>query len=174
MYIANNAAYSSSSYSSFYTYSPPSGYSSGSSSFLAGSYSFTPDEIETFFYKTFVPPGEILFRFTYLSILLLFYTWFLRTSKFSRKKYPVDPPPRSPRSVHQESQVVIRRLLYFLDISFNSNLKEIASRKKHWYCNLSIRTPTAGHHQARVLHLVYTGNTLSQNPREALKDQQRE
>ena len=74
MYIANNAAYSSSSYSSFYTYSPPSGYSSGSSSFLAGSYYFTPDEIETFFYKTFVPPGEILFRFTYLSILLLFYT----------------------------------------------------------------------------------------------------
>ena len=59
IYIANNA-YSSSSYSSFYTYRPPSGYSSGSS-FLAGSYSFTPDEIETFFYKTIIPEGEILF-----------------------------------------------------------------------------------------------------------------
>ena len=73
--IANNAAYSSSSYSSFSTYSPPSGYnSSGSSSFLAGSYFFTPDEIETFFYKPFIPEGEIILSFTYLFIHLLFYT----------------------------------------------------------------------------------------------------
>ena len=80
--IADNAAYSN---SYLYTYSLPSGYSYSSSSFLAGSYYFTPDETETFFYKTFVPPGEILFRFTYWLILLLFYTWFLRTRKFSRK-----------------------------------------------------------------------------------------
>ena len=77
IHIANNAAYSSSSNSFLYTYSPTSGYSSGwRSSFLAGSYYFTPDEIETFFYKTLnIPPeGEILFCFTYLLILLLFYT----------------------------------------------------------------------------------------------------
>ena len=61
IYIVSNAAYSSSSYSSFYTYSPPSGYGYGSSSFLAGSSSFTPDEIETFFYKTFIPESEFLF-----------------------------------------------------------------------------------------------------------------
>ena len=73
IFIANNAAYSSSSYSSFYTYSPPNGYnSSGSSSFLAGSYSFTPDEIETFFYEPFIPEGEIILSFTYLLIDLLF------------------------------------------------------------------------------------------------------
>lgn len=60
IYIANNAAYSSSSYSSFSTYIPPSGYGYGYSSFLAGSHHFTPDEIETFFFKTFVPEGEIL------------------------------------------------------------------------------------------------------------------
>ena len=73
--IANNAAYSSSSYSSFYAYSPPRGYnSSGVSSFLAGSFYFTPDEIETFFYQPLIPEGEIILSFTYLFIHFLFYT----------------------------------------------------------------------------------------------------
>ena len=70
IYIANNAANSSSSYSSFYTYSPPSGYSSGRSSFLAGSSYFRPDEIETFFYKAFIPEGEIILSFIYLLLIL--------------------------------------------------------------------------------------------------------
>ena len=64
IYIANNAAYSSSSYSYHYTYGPPSGYGYGPSSFLAGSSSFTPDEIETFF----IAEGEILLPFIYLLI----------------------------------------------------------------------------------------------------------
>ena len=70
IYIANNAAYSSSSYSYLYTYSPPSGYSSGRSTFLAGSYYFTPNEIETFFYKPFIPKGEIILSFMYLLLIL--------------------------------------------------------------------------------------------------------
>lgn len=64
IYIANNAAYSSSSRSNLYTFRPLSGY--GSTSFLAGSYYFTPDEIETFFYKTFILEGEILFYFSFI------------------------------------------------------------------------------------------------------------
>ena len=57
MYIANNAASSTSSYSNLgYTYSPPSGYSYKSSfsrSFLAGSYyKFRPDEVEVFYETT--------------------------------------------------------------------------------------------------------------------------
>ena len=43
------------------TYSPPSGYSFGStltSSFLAGSYYFNPDEIETFYDATFTSQGR--------------------------------------------------------------------------------------------------------------------
>ena len=63
IYIANNAAYSSSSYSYLYTYRPPSGYGYRGASLLAGSYHFTPDEIETFFYKPFIPEGEILLPF---------------------------------------------------------------------------------------------------------------
>ena len=70
IYIANNAANSSSSYSYFSTYLPPSGYSSGWSSFLAGSYYFTPDEIETFFYKPFIPEGEIILSFIYFLLIL--------------------------------------------------------------------------------------------------------
>ena len=63
IHIANYAAYSSSSYSYLWTYRPPSGYGYGASSFLAGSYTFTPDEIETFFYERFIPEGEILLPF---------------------------------------------------------------------------------------------------------------
>ena len=85
IYIANNAAYSSSSYSYHYTYGPPSGYGYGPSSFLAGSSYFTPDEIETFF----IPKGEILLPFIYLFIIYYFTfnfnTYFLRTTKFSLK-----------------------------------------------------------------------------------------
>jgi len=54
--IVNNAASNTNSYSNLgYTYSPPSGYSYGSSftqSFLAGSYSFRPDEVEVFYETT--------------------------------------------------------------------------------------------------------------------------
>ena len=51
--IYNYASSNSNSYSNLgYTYSPPSGYSYGSTfaqTFLAGSYKFTPDEVETFY-----------------------------------------------------------------------------------------------------------------------------
>ena len=50
--ISNYASSNSDSRSNLgYTYSPPSGYSFGSTfakTFLAGSYQFTPDEVETF------------------------------------------------------------------------------------------------------------------------------
>ena len=53
IYISNYASSNSHSYSDLgYTYSPPSGYSYGSTfaqTFLAGSYLFTPDEVETFY-----------------------------------------------------------------------------------------------------------------------------
>ena len=56
IYIANNAASNTNSNSNLgYTYSPPPGYSYGSSftrSFLAGSYKFRPDEIEVFYETT--------------------------------------------------------------------------------------------------------------------------
>ena len=56
IYISNYAPSSRNSNSNLgYTYSPPSGYSYGSTfavSFLAGSYSFTPDEVETFYETT--------------------------------------------------------------------------------------------------------------------------
>ena len=52
IHISNYASSNTNSYSNLgLTYSPPSGYSYGSTfaqSFLAGSYSFTPDEVETF------------------------------------------------------------------------------------------------------------------------------
>ena len=51
--ISNSASSNSNSYSNLgYTYSPPSGYSYGSTfaqTFLAGSQYFTPDEVETFY-----------------------------------------------------------------------------------------------------------------------------
>ena len=51
--IYNYASSKSNSYSDLgYTYSPPSGYSYSSTfaqTFLAGSYKFTPDEVETFY-----------------------------------------------------------------------------------------------------------------------------
>ena len=51
--ISNYASSNSHSYSRLgWTYSPPSGYSVDSifaQTFLAGSYSFTPDEVETFY-----------------------------------------------------------------------------------------------------------------------------
>ena len=51
--ISNYASSNSNSYSNLgYTYSPPSGYSYGSTfaqTFLAGSYKFKPDEVETFY-----------------------------------------------------------------------------------------------------------------------------
>ena len=54
------------SYNSFsanlgYTYSPPSGYSYGDSfaeTFLAGSYFFNPDEVETFYDVAFTSQGK--------------------------------------------------------------------------------------------------------------------
>ena len=56
IYISNYASSRRNSYSNLgYTYSPPKGYSYGSTfaqSFLAGSYKFTPDEVETFYETT--------------------------------------------------------------------------------------------------------------------------
>ena len=53
IHIHSYASSNSGSYSNLgSTYSPPSGYSLGSTfaqTFLAGSYSFTPDEVETFY-----------------------------------------------------------------------------------------------------------------------------
>ena len=53
IYISNYASSNSNSLSNLgYTYSPPSGYSQGSTfaqTFLAGTYKFTPDEVETFY-----------------------------------------------------------------------------------------------------------------------------
>ena len=53
IYIFSYASSNSNSYSNLgYTYSPPSGYSYYSTfarTFLAGSYNFTPDEVETFY-----------------------------------------------------------------------------------------------------------------------------
>ena len=51
--ISNSASSNSNSYSNLgWTYSPPSGYNYGSTfarTFLAGTYKFTPDEVETFY-----------------------------------------------------------------------------------------------------------------------------
>ena len=56
IYIVDYASSSSSSYTNLgYTYSAPSGYSLGSTftyTFLAGTYNFTPDEVETFYETT--------------------------------------------------------------------------------------------------------------------------
>ena len=56
IYISSYASSGRNSYSNLgYTYSPPRRYSYGSTfaqSFLAGSYSFTPDEVETFYETT--------------------------------------------------------------------------------------------------------------------------
>ena len=56
IYIVNYASSSSSSCTALgYTYSAPSGYSLGSTfsnTFLAGTYYFTPDEVETFYETT--------------------------------------------------------------------------------------------------------------------------
>ena len=64
LYISSYATYSSNSHSDLgFTYSPPSGYSYGSSfarTFLAGSYQFTPDEIETFYNKKFLSQGGLV------------------------------------------------------------------------------------------------------------------
>ena len=53
IHISNSASSNSYSYSNLgYTYSPPSGYSYSSTfaqTFLAGTYKFTPDEVETFY-----------------------------------------------------------------------------------------------------------------------------
>ena len=54
LYIANNADKNKNSYANLgYTYRPPSGYSYGSSNtqaLLAGSYKFTPTEVEVYYY----------------------------------------------------------------------------------------------------------------------------
>ena len=54
--IADNASSNSNSYTNLgNTYSPPSGYSYQSTftkTFLAGTYQFTPDEVETFYETT--------------------------------------------------------------------------------------------------------------------------
>ena len=54
IFITTNAGSSTSSYTDFgYTYRPPSGYSYGSintKALLAGSYHFTPSEIEVFYF----------------------------------------------------------------------------------------------------------------------------
>ena len=56
MYISDFASSNRKSYSNLgNTYSPPSGYSYGSTfarTFLAGTYQFTPGEIETFYETT--------------------------------------------------------------------------------------------------------------------------
>ena len=56
IYIYNYASSNRNSYSDLgYTYSPPSGYSYGNNfaqSFMAGSFNFTPDEVETFYETT--------------------------------------------------------------------------------------------------------------------------
>ena len=56
IYISNHASSNRNSRSNLgYTYSPPSGYSHGSTfaqSFMAGSLNFTPDEVETFYETT--------------------------------------------------------------------------------------------------------------------------
>ena len=56
IYISNYASSSGNSYGDLgHTYSPPSGYSYGSTfakTFLAGTYQFTPHEIETFYETT--------------------------------------------------------------------------------------------------------------------------
>ena len=53
IYISNSASSNRNSYTNLGdTYSPPSGHSYGSTfaqTFLAGTYSFTPDEVETFY-----------------------------------------------------------------------------------------------------------------------------
>ena len=53
IYISNSASSNSNSYSRLgHTYSPPSGHSYGSTfaqTFLAGTYTFTPDQVETFY-----------------------------------------------------------------------------------------------------------------------------
>ena len=53
IYISNYASSNSNSFSNLgHTYSPPSGYSYGSTfarTFLAGTYKFTPDKVETFY-----------------------------------------------------------------------------------------------------------------------------
>ena len=53
IYISNSASSNSNSFSQLgHTYSPPSGHSYGSTfaqTFLAGTYTFTPDEVETFY-----------------------------------------------------------------------------------------------------------------------------
>ena len=56
IHIKNYASSNSNSYSDLgWTYSPPSGYSYTSTfakTFLAGTYEFTPDEVETFYETT--------------------------------------------------------------------------------------------------------------------------
>ena len=56
LYIDDYASSNSNSHTALgHTYSPPSGYSYGSTStytFLAGTYTFTPDEVETFYETT--------------------------------------------------------------------------------------------------------------------------
>ena len=59
-----------------YTYSPPSGYSYGSSfaqSFMAGSYQFNPDEVETFYDANFTSQGRPV-----KGLALLYLTFFFR------------------------------------------------------------------------------------------------
>ena len=58
-----------------YTYSPPSGYSSGSTfarSFLAGSYQFNPDEEETFYDANFTSQGRPVKGLALLYLIFFF------------------------------------------------------------------------------------------------------
>ena len=57
LHFANRGSYSNLGY----TYGPPDGYSFGSKfakTFMAGSFHFNPDEIETFYYAAFTPQGR--------------------------------------------------------------------------------------------------------------------
>ena len=67
--ISNNAGSNTNSYSSLgHTYSPPPGHSYGSSStnsFLAGSYTFRPDEVEVFYETTWKNHGAWILSFTH-------------------------------------------------------------------------------------------------------------
>ena len=84
------AGYSPNSYNYYsnlgYTYSPPSGYSYGSSfaqSFLAGSYQFNPDEVETFYDANFTSQGRPL-----KGLALLYWIFFFREVKVRNQLRP--------------------------------------------------------------------------------------
>ena len=84
------AGYSSYNYNYYsnlgYTYSPPSGYRYGSSfaqSFLAGSYQFNPDEVETFYDANFASQGRLV-----KGLALLYLNFFFQELKVRNQLRP--------------------------------------------------------------------------------------